>query len=56
MKMGDGPSNSITTIENMINSHFQGNEQYYSNAVLATGPFVFPPGHKIRIANFVAEV
>ena len=56
MEMGDGPSNSITTIENFINSHFQGNEQYYSNAVLATGPFVFPPGHKIRIANFVAEV
>ena len=56
MEMGDGPSNSITTIENFIDSHFQGNEEYYSNAVLTTGPFVFPPGHTIRTAHFEAEV
>ena len=43
-------------IETFIDKHFRGNEEYYSNPMLATKPFVFPPGHKLRISNFISEV
>ena len=55
MNVTEGPNNSIEVIETFTDKHFRGNEQYYSNPALASRPFVFPPGHKIRIANFVSE-
>ena len=56
MDVTEGPKNSIEVIETFIDKHFRGNEEYYSSPVLASRPFVFPPGHKIRIVNFVSEV
>ena len=51
-----GPRNSIEVIEEFIDKHFRGNGAYYNNSLLAKHPFVFPPGHKVRIASFIAEV
>ena len=48
--------NSIEVIEKFIDQHYRGHEEYYNNPILASHPFVFPPGHKIRIRNFVSEV
>ena len=56
MNVTDEPNNSIEVIETFIDKYFRGNEEYYSNPELASRPFVFPPGHRIRIANFVSEV
>ena len=56
MNISEEPDNSITIIEKFIDKHFRGHEEYYSNPVLASCPFVFPPGHRIRIMNFVSEV
>ena len=51
-----GPSNTVEVIEGFIDKHFRGNGAYYNNTWLAKHPFVFPPGHKFRIASFVSEV
>ena len=48
--------NSIEVIEEFIEKYFHGNKEYYSNPMLATKPFIFPPGHKLRIANFISEI
>ena len=56
MDVTEGPTNSIEVIETFIDKHFSGNKEYYSTPALASRPFVFPPGHRIRIANFVSEV
>ena len=56
MNIVEGPGNSIEVIEKLIDQHFRGHEEYYSHRTLASHPFVFPPGHKIRIGNFVSEV
>ena len=56
MNIVEGPDNSIEVIEKFIDQHFRGHEEYYSHRTLASHPFVFPPGHKIRIGNFVSEV
>ena len=56
MNIVEGPDNSIEVIEKFIDQHFRGREGYYSHRTLASHPFVFPPGHKIRIGTFVSEV
>ena len=48
--------NSTEVTEKFIDQHYRGHEEYYNNPILPSHPFVFPPGHKIRIRNFVSEV
>lgn len=58
MDVSDKAGNSIEIIEKFIGEHFADNEDYNNTSVLAHSPtpFVFPPGHKLRIRNFVLEV
>ena len=56
MNTSEEPNNSFSVIEKFIDQYFRGSEEYYSNSILCQHPFVFPPGHKVRIANFVSEV
>ena len=36
MDVTEGPNNSIEVIETFIDKHYRGNEEYYSNPVLAS--------------------
>ena len=56
MDVSEKPGNSRELIENFVNENCAGLKEYH-NSVLAslTTPCVFPPGHKLRIRNFVAE-
>ena len=56
MNTSEEPDNSFVVIEKFIDQYFRGSEEYYSNSILCQHQFVFPPGHKVRIANFVSEV
>ena len=52
MDVSEQPGNSIETIENYISDHYAGHEDYCNSVT----PFVFPPGHTLRIRNFVLEL
>lgn len=58
MDVSDKPGNSIESIENFISEHYTGNEEYYNTHTSAHSlmPFVFPPGHRLRIRNFVLDL
>ena len=58
MDVSEQPGNSIETIENYINDHYAGHEDYCNTPVSSCSvtPFVFPPGHRLRIRNFVLEL
>jgi hypothetical protein len=58
MDVSDKPDNSVETIEKFIGEHYADNDDYNStpSIVRSPAPFVFPPGHKLRIRNFVLEV
>ena len=56
MNITEESDNSIEVIEKFIDQHYRGHEEYYSNPILASYPFVFPPEHKISIRNFVSEM
>jgi len=57
MNVSDGQGNSINTIENFIEKHFKGDTEYcHCHTSKSLLPFEFPPGHRIRICNFVNEV
>ena len=58
MDVSDKPGNSIESIENFISEHYTGNEEYYNTPTSAHSlmPFVFPPGHRLRIRNFVLDL
>ena len=61
MDISDGPNNSIKVIENFIEKRYPGNPDYFcfhSSSIPSskTLPFEFPPGHRVRIHNFVREV
>jgi len=54
---GDGPENSIKIMEAYIEKHYSHDSSMHSEfSVGYEGPFEFPPGHKVRIYNFVKEV
>ena len=53
MNISESASNSITVIESFIEKYYSGNEDYCCGPVT---PFVFPPGHRVHIQNFVSEV
>ena len=47
MDVSEQPGNSIETIENYINDHYAGHEDYCNTPVsCSVTPFVFPPGHR----------
>ena len=51
------PANSITQVEQYIQTTFPGNSQFCNPALPdSTMPLQFPPGHRMRIANFVRDV
>ena len=52
MDLSDKPGNSINIIEKFINQHFSGNNEY----TLSLKPFVFPPGHRIRLCTFLSDI
>ena len=58
MDGSEQPGNSIETIENYINDQYAGHEDYCNTPVSSCSvtPFVFPPGHRLRIRNFVLEL
>ena len=56
MDTSEQPGNSIQLIENFIDQHYSGHKDFQSNPALVQKPFVFPPGHWLRICNFVSEV
>lgn len=58
MDVSDKPGNSIEYVEKFISEHYAGLDDYSNTPASACSltPFVFPPGHKLRIRNFVLEV
>jgi len=54
---GDGPENSMKMMEAYIDKHYSHDPSMHSEFSIGLGgPFEFPPGHKVRICNFVKEV
>ena len=53
MDISANPGNSITQIESFIAKRYRGDPRYSHNPSL---DFEFPPGHRMRICNFVREV
>lgn len=63
MDVTDKPGNSIEQIEHFIGENFADQEEYKNTYFQSSsarlpmgGRFVFPPGHRIRISNFVSHV
>ena len=58
MDTSENPGNTITIIESFIDKYYSGNKDFYLNSAMPMGqqPFCFPPGHCLRISNFVSKV
>ena len=59
MDTTEGETNSISKIEKYIDSHHKSNPDMlpsYSSESFNSLPFEFPPGHRVRICNFVQEI
>lgn len=58
MDTSENPGNSITIIESFIDKYYSGHKDFYPTCTVPTAqqPFIFPPGHRLRISNFVSEV
>ena len=57
MDVTDSEGNSISIIENFIEKRFKGDPDYCHNHISKSSlPFEFPPGHRLRICNFVHAV
>ncbi len=58
MDTSENPGNSIKIIESFIEKYYSGHKDFYPTSIAPTAaqPFIFPPGHRLRISNFVAEV
>ena len=57
MDPSDDPGNSISAIELFIDKYYHGNKDFSCTPGLdEQHPFVFPPGHRIRIYNFIYDV
>ena len=52
----DGPENAMKIMEVYIEKHYSHDPSVHSEfSVGLEGPFEFPPGHKVRICNFVKK-
>ena len=59
MDTNEGEASSISKIEKYIERHHKSNpdmQSSYSTESCTSLPFEFPPGHRIRICNFVQEI
>ena len=60
MDVSESPGNSIESIENYISERYPKDPRYSNNPdceiYCSSKPFEFPPGHKIRIRNFILEL
>ena len=56
MDTSENPGNSIELIERYISKYFSDQLECYSNPALLGKPFCFPPGHRLRICDFVSKV
>ena len=58
MDTSENPGNSLAIIESFIDKYYSGHKDFYptSTVPIAQKPFIFPPGHRLRISNFVTEV
>ena len=53
----ENPGNSISAIESFIDKYYPGNKEFRcSPAPVVQHSFIFPPGHRFCISNFIAEV
>ncbi len=52
MDISEKPGNTIEAIEKFINQHFSDKDEY----TMSLKPFVFPPGHRMRLSNFVSQL
>ena len=50
------PGNSIELIENYVSESYPDYLQYTNNPDSSITPFHFPPGHSIRICNFIDQL
>jgi len=53
MDVSESPQHSIIEVENYINKRYSDNSSY--NPML-NHPFEFPPGHRVRIYNFIQKL
>ena len=57
MDTSTNPGNSISQVESYIDTRFKGDTRFCNPALKGCSlPMEFPPGHRIRIVNFVKEV
>ena len=57
MDIRENESNCINVIESFIQKYYAGNREFYSDMVPdMQHPFVFSPGHRVRICSFISEV
>ena len=59
MDISDNPGNSIELIEKYISERYPKDPRYCNNPdsdILLAKPFEFPPGHRIRICNFICAL
>ena len=58
MDSSENPGNLISVIESFIDKYYPGNKEFHcSPAPVVQHSFIFfPPGHRFRISNFIAEV
>lgn len=58
MDPSDDPGNSISSIEQFIDKYYHGSKEFCCapDGLDEQLPFVLPPGHRIRISNFISDV
>ena len=57
MDVSESEGNSIAIIEGFIGKYYSGNPEFYGSPTPNLQcPFLFPPGHRLRICSFVSEV
>ena len=56
MDTNEGEASSISKIEKYIERHHKNNTDMLPSYSSDSFPFEFPPGHRIRICNFVQEI
>ena len=59
MDISENPGNSIELIEKYISERYPKDPRYCNNPdsdILLAKPFEFPPGHRIRICNFICAL
>ena len=56
MDVGQEPGNSIEMVENFVTANFSGDERYLYAPLGQQIVCKFPPGHRLRIEQFIREL